>query len=126
MSEERRRHRRYEVAGLQGTLAGRERHGFEVLTLSRGGLLITTAYEPPLGQTVDLEMPLGPEVFRAPGRVVFIGEDNAAGRERRYRVGIGLNGESAADGALLDRFIRDELEPKAARYFRRKRETEDD
>jgi PilZ domain len=126
MSEERRRHRRYEVQDLHGTLTGRERHGFEVLTLSRGGLLVTTAYEPPLGQTVDLELPLGPEVFRAPGRVVFIGEDNAAGRERRYRVGIGLDGDSAGDRTVLDRFIRDELEPQAASYFQRKRDTEDD
>ena len=47
MTQERRRYRRYEVEGLAGTLAGRERRPFEVLTLSRGGLLVTMGVEPP-------------------------------------------------------------------------------
>jgi hypothetical protein len=114
MNEERRRHRRYEVEGLRGTLAGRERHPFEVLTLSRGGLLVTMGFEPPLGQIFDLEIPLGPEVFRAHGRIVFVGEDKTAPRERRYRVGIGLEGESSEDGALLDRFLGEQLDTRAA------------
>jgi PilZ domain len=114
MNEERRRYRRYEVEGLRGTLAGRERHPFQVLTLSRGGLLVTMGFEPPLGQVFDLEILLGPEVFHAPGRTVFVGEDKTAPRERRYRVGFGLEGESPEDGAILDRFLREQLEPQAA------------
>jgi hypothetical protein len=114
MSEERRRHRRYEVEGVSGTLAGRERHPFEVLTLSRGGLLVTTGFEPPLGQVLDLEIPLGRDLYRSPGRVVFIGEDKYAARDRRYRVGIALESATAEDGALLDRYIREELEPRSA------------
>jgi len=110
MSSERRRYRRYEVENLSGTLAGRERQPFEVLTLSHGGLLVTMSFEPPLGQAVDVEIPMAGAVFHGPGRVVFIGEDNAAGRGHRYRVGIGLDGLSAEDGALLDRYIHEALE----------------
>ena len=125
MSSERRRYRRYDVEGLAGTLAGRERQPFEVLTLSHGGLLVTMGFEPPLGQVVDVEIPLdGMErgaVFHGPGRVVFIGEDNAAGRGHRYRVGIGLDGVSAEDGALLDRYIQEALENRAAQQSRRSR-----
>ena len=58
---ERRRHQRFEVSGMQATLA--ERHACDVLLLSRGGMLLTTGFEPPLGQVLDLAMPLGAEVF---------------------------------------------------------------
>jgi len=127
MSEDRRRHHRHEVEGVRGTLSGRERHPFDVLTLSRGGLLVTMGYEPPLGQVFDLEIPLGRAVFRSPGRVVFVGEDKTAARDRRYRVGIGLDGvgdEGGEGDAVLDRFIREELEPRANAKKRRKRQTE--
>ena len=114
MSEERRRYRRYEVEGVRGTLAGRESHPFAVLTLSRGGMLVTMSFEPPLGQVFDLTVPLAGEVFHAPGRVVFVVEDRTAARDRRYRVGIAFAGESAEDGALLDRFLRARSEPGEA------------
>ena len=121
MSQERRRYRRFEVDGLAGTLAGRERQPFEVLTLSRGGLLVTMGFEPPLGQVIDVEVPLDGAVFHGPGRVVFIGEDNAAARGHRYRGGIGLAELSAEDGALLERYIGEVLEPRAGRKTRRSR-----
>ena len=106
--EERRRHRRYEVEGLTGTIA--ERHPFVVLLVSRGGLLVTTGHELPLGQVFDLEVPLRDAVFRSAARVVFVGEDNQAPRDRRYRVGVAFAVESDADAALLDGFITRELE----------------
>jgi hypothetical protein len=109
---ERRRHQRYEVSGIQATLA--ERHPCDVLLLSRGGMLLTTAFEPPLGHLFDLAMPLGPEVFRSAARVVFVGEDRSAPRDQRYRVGIAFAIESDADADLLDRYIRDEVEPSAS------------
>lgn len=124
MNEDRRRHHRHEVEGVRGTLSGRERHPFDVLTLSRGGLLVTMGYEPPLGQVFDLEIPLGREVFSSPGRIVFVGEDKTAARDRRYRVGIGLDGELGEGGAVLDRYIREELEPRARAKKRRDRQTE--
>ena len=109
--EERRRHHRHEVRGLVGTLAGR--HPFTVITLSRGGILATAAFEPPLGHVLDLAMPIGPEVFRSAARVVFVGEDRSAPRTQRYRVGVAFAVESDTDADLLDRYIRDEIEPAA-------------
>ena len=108
-ADDRRRFRRFEPQGLGGTLAGRQSHPFTVITLSRGGLLVTMGFEPPLGQVFDLEIPLGEELFRSPTKVVFIGEDKAASRDCRYRVGLAL-AESSADSAILDRFIRERLE----------------
>lgn len=109
MDEDRRRHPRYEVENIPGTLAGRERHDFRVLMLSRGGVLGTTRWEPPLGQVLDLEIPLGTRIFRAPARVVFVGEDQSAEvpRHRRFRVGLALNGLTTEDGDILDTFIRE-------------------
>ncbi|HXO21298.1 MAG TPA: PilZ domain-containing protein [Thermoanaerobaculia bacterium] len=106
--EERRRHRRYEVEGLSGKIA--DRHDFDILLLSRGGLLLTTGFEPPLGQVVDLEVPLPGGVFRSASRVVFVGEDSGAPRGRRYRVGVAFAVESDADAAILDGFITREIE----------------
>jgi hypothetical protein len=108
MDEDRRRHPRYEVENIQGTLAGRERHDLRVLVLSRGGVLGTTSLEPPLGQVLDLEIPLGGRTFRAPAKVVFVGDDRAeVPRHRRFRVGLALNGLTAEDGEILDTFIRE-------------------
>lgn len=109
--DERRRHQRYEVSGIQATLA--ERHPCDVVLLSRGGLLLTTGFEPPLGRVLDLAMPLGPEVFRSAARVVFVGEDRSAPRTQRYRVGVAFAIESEDDAALLDRYLRNEIEPAA-------------
>jgi len=109
--EERRRHHRYEVSGIQATLA--ERHSCDVVLLSRGGMLMTTGFEPPLGHVFDVAMPIGPEVFRSAARIVFVGEDRGAPRTRRFRVGLAFTVESEADAALLDRFIREEVEPEA-------------
>jgi hypothetical protein len=108
---ERRRHQRFEVSGIQATLA--ERHACAVLLLSRGGMLLTTGFEPPLGHLLDLAMPLGPEVFRSAARVVFVGEDRSAPRTSRYRVGVAFAIESDADADLLDRYLRTEVEPAA-------------
>jgi PilZ domain len=108
---ERRRHHRYEVSGIQATLA--ERHPCDVLLLSRGGMLLTTGFEPPLGHVLDLAMPIGPEVFRSAARVVFVGEDRSAPRTQRYRVGVAFAIESDTDADLLDRYIRNEIEPAA-------------
>jgi hypothetical protein len=109
--EERRRHRRYEVRGLAGTLAGR--HRFAVLTVSRGGVLATSSFEPPVGHVFDVELPLGSETFRSSARIVFVGEDRGAPRSHRYRFGLAFTVESEEDAALLDRFIRRELEAAA-------------
>jgi hypothetical protein len=110
--DERRRHHRYEVSGMCATLA--ERHPCDVLLLSRGGLLLTTAFEPPLGQVFDVAVPIGEDVFRSAARIVFVGEDRGAPRSQRYRVGVAFTVESEVDAALLDRYIRDEIEPTAA------------
>jgi hypothetical protein len=99
--------------GLRATLA--ERHGCDVLLLSRGGMLLTTGFEPPLGQVLDVAMPLGTDVFRSAARIVFVGEDRGAPHARRYRVGLAFTVESETDAALLDRYIRDEVEPTASR-----------
>jgi hypothetical protein len=109
--DERRRHHRYEVSGIRATLA--EHHPCDVVLLSRGGLLMTTGFEPPLGHVFDLAMPIGPEVFRSAARIVFVGEDRGAPRTQRYRVGVAFTVESETDAALLDRYIRDEIEPAA-------------
>ena len=109
MDEDRRKHPRYEVGNIQGTLAGRERHDIRVLVLSRGGVLGTTSWEPPLGQVLDLELPLAGRTIRAPVKVVFVGEDKSAEvpRHRRFRVGLALNGITPEDGEILDTFIRE-------------------
>ncbi len=109
--DERRRHHRYEVSGIRATLA--EQHPCDVLLLSRGGMLLTTGFEPPLGQVFDVAMPIGRDVFRSAARIVFVGEDRGAPRTQRYRVGVAFAVESDADAALLDRYIRDEIEPTA-------------
>jgi len=109
--EERRRHRRYEVRGLAGTLAGR--HPFAVLTLSRGGVLAASAFEPPVGHVFDVELSLAGELFRSSARIVFAGEDRGAPRSHRYRFGLAFTVESEEDALLLDGFIRRELEATA-------------
>ena len=106
--EERRRHHRYEVRGLAGKLA--DRHPFAVVTVSRGGILATASFEPPVGHVFDVELPLGREVFRSSARVVYTGEDRAAPKSQRYRFGLAFTVESEEDAALLDQFIRRELE----------------
>jgi hypothetical protein len=112
--EERRRHHRYEVSGINATIA--EQHPCDVLLLSRGGMLFTTGFEPPLGQVFDVAMPLGGDVFRSAARIVFVGEDRGAPRAHRFRVGVAFTVESAADAALLDRYIRDEIESAASAH----------
>ena len=109
--EERRRHHRYEVRGLTGTLAGR--HPFAVLTLSRGGVLAAASFEPPVGHVFDVELPLERETFRSSVRVAFVGEDRGAPRTRRYRFGLAFTVESEEDARILDGFIRRELEAQA-------------
>jgi PilZ domain len=108
--EERRRHRRFEVKGLIGTLAGR--HGFTVLTISRGGMLAASSFEPPVGHVFDVDLPLAAEVFRSSARVVFVGEDRGAPRSHRYRFGLAFTVESEEDSRILDGFIRRELEAR--------------
>ena len=111
--EERRRHHRHEVRGLVGTLAGR--HPFTVITLSRGGILATAAFEPPVGHVFDIHVPLGGKLFQSSARVVYAGEDRSAPRGERYRFGLAFTVESDDDAELLDRFIRQELEANAER-----------
>jgi len=106
--EERRRHHRFEVKGLTGTLAGR--HPFTVVTLSRGGLLATAGFEPPVGQVFDVEIPLEEKTFHSSARVAYTGEDRGAPRPRRYRFGLAFTVESEEDARLLDEFIRERLE----------------
>jgi PilZ domain len=109
--DDRRRHHRYEVRGLVGTLAGR--HPFTVVTLSRGGILATAAFEPPVGHVFDVLVPLGDETFRSSARVVYSGEDRSAPRGQRYRFGLAFTVESEEDAEILDRFIRKRLETQA-------------
>lgn len=109
MDEERRRHPRYEVENICGVLAGRDRHDLDVVMLSRSGLLVTMDWEPPLGQVFDVEIPFGQRTFRAPVKVVFVGEDQVrrVPRHRRFRVGLALNGLTHEDGEILDTSIRE-------------------
>jgi len=97
---------------MHATIA--ERHPCAVLLLSRGGMLLTTAFEPPLGQVLDVAVPIGGDVFRSAARIVFVGEDRGAPHSQRYRVGVAFTVESETDAALLDRYICDEIEPTAA------------
>jgi hypothetical protein len=113
MSEgERRRHPRYEVEGIEGRL-DRE-HPFDVLKLSRGGLLVKLRreQEPPLEQVTDVELTLGGEPLRCQAQVVFVGPDleESEGHDL-FRVGLAFHSLSATARRLLDDFIEQKLAP---------------
>lgn len=109
MAEERRRYPRYHVKELRGTLDGR--HRFLVLQLSRTGMLAAAGLEPALGQRLEIEIALKEAPFRAVGRVLFVGEDNRAPSNQRFRIGLEFADLAADNERTLTGFIA-QLEPE--------------
>jgi hypothetical protein len=110
--QERRRHRRYEVEGLSGRLANR--HPFEVLKLSLGGMLVKVRQdqEPQLGALTEVELTLDGASLRCQGRVVFVGPDLDEGSGHDlFRVGLAFVTPPAEARRRLQQFIASELGP---------------
>lgn len=112
-SRDRRRYPRHEVRGLHAVLGGR--HRCEVVRLSRGGMLVSARTEHPLHSSVEVRLHLKGSVFRSAARVAFVGPDTYSPGTGHVRLGLEFLAPSEASCQLLERFIQDEIEGRAAR-----------
>jgi hypothetical protein len=98
----RRRHPRYAVSGINGSLDG---HPCELLRLSLGGLLATSRLEPPPERTIHLEFTLDGETFRSAGRVAFVGPDTHSPDRGWNRIGVEFMAVPTRSRRTLEKFL---------------------
>jgi hypothetical protein len=103
--DDRRRHPRFDVKGLHGTLNGA--HPFTVARISLGGLMIRLAVEPSFNEVARIEVGLDRMVFRTRARVVYAGPDMASPiyGDTFYRVGLAFVDTPPDQQLRLERFI---------------------
>lgn len=107
----RRRHPRYAVSGLSGSIDGQP---CELLRLSLGGLLAASRLEPAPERTIHLEFALDGEIFRSAGRVAFVGPDTHAPDRGWNRIGVEFMAVPSRSFRALEKFLASQPPAEAA------------
>ena len=98
----RRRHPRYPVRGLSGSIEGQP---CELLRLSLGGLLAASRLEPAPERVIHLEFPLEGEVFRSAARVAFVGPDTHSPERGWNRIGVEFLAVPTRSRRTLEKYL---------------------
>ena len=107
----RRRHPRYAVSGITGSLEGQP---CELLRLSLGGLLAASRLEPAPERTIHLEFAINGEIFRSAGRVAFVGPDTHSPNRGWNRIGVEFMAVPTRSRRALERFLASQPAEEAA------------